>query len=370
MLVESVSVKNFKLLGDFSVGGLRQFTLVGGDNGVGKTTLLEAVKLCFSWNEWEQSKVPPLLEPLRSASIMNDGAFARLFHGGNPDAPITAQCVANNTSYSVKAELSRALPTASGAGTFADVGKIGGGGDIRPIEPMRVGYSMGSESHGPFILAVGDEGFKFDRPKEKSAVLLPFQIVAYILNGGLGMDRPAEDADCLTNLEDRGGKEVVLETLQSVVPQASDIAVRSIRKSPLVGVQMQGTQAKRPSVLCGTGTQKILSLALMLGGHENSLFLVDEVTVGWHHSHLVDLWRMIFRICKERSHQIIATTHSREGIAAFAQAAKAEGSMDDSCYIRLDEVEWETDPKRKIKPSSYSGEKLWYAVHEMETEVR
>ena len=369
MLVESVSVKNFKLLGDFSVGGLRPFTLVGGDNGVGKTTLLEAVKLCFSWNEWAQSKIPPLLEPLRSASIVNDDAFARLSHGGNLDAPITAQCVANNTPYSVKAELARALPTAGGTGTLADVGKIGSV-DIRPAKQVQVDYNMGSALYGPFILEVTDEVFKFDRPKGKSAVLLPFQIIVHMLNGGLRADNPADDADCLSSLEDRGGKEVVLEALQIVVPQASDITVGSIRKSPLVVVQTQGTQAKRPSILFGAGTQKILSLALVLGSHENSLFLVDEVTVGWHHSHLIDLWRMIFRVCKERNHQIIATTHSREGIAAFAQAAKAEGSMDDSCYIRLDEVEWETDPKRKIKPSSYSGEKLWYAVHEMETEVR
>ena len=352
MLVESVSVKNFKLLGDFSVGGLRQFTLLGGDSGCGKTTLLEAVKLCFSWNEWEQSKVPPLLEPLRSASIMNDGAFARLSHGGNLDAPITAQCVANNIPYSVKAELSRALPTAGGAGTFADVGKIGSGVDIRLAKQVQVDYNMGSASYGPFVLEVTDEGFNFDRPKGKSAVLLPFQIIAYILNGGLGLDNPADDADCLSSLEEKGGKDVVLEALQIVAPQVSDITVGSIRKSPLVVVQIQGTQAKRPSILFGAGTQKILSLALMLGSHENSLFLVDEVAVGWHHSHLRDLWRMIFRVCKERNHQVIATTHSNECVTAFVMAAKAESAKDDCCYVRLDPP-YKGDPPEKINPMFY-----------------
>ena len=351
MLVESVSVKNFKLLGDFSVGGLRRVTLLGGDNGCGKTTLLEAVHMCLDC-EWDNANPLSVLRPLRSPSIMNDDAFARLHHGGNTKAPIKVKCIVNGTIYSVKAELARVFPAVGGAGKFADVGKIGGGTEIRPAKRMRVDYSMGRASYGPFILSLTDEGYNFETPKEKRATPPPCQVLVFVPNGGLGAENPEDDADCLSRLEERGGKNAVLEALQIVVPQAGDITVGSIRKTPFVFVQMRGVQAKRPSILFGAGAQKILSLALALNSHEHGLFLVDEVAVGWHHSHLRDLWRMIFRVCKERSHQIIATTHSNECITAFTQAAKAEASEDDCRYIRLDPP-YKGDPPEKVNPMPY-----------------
>ena len=102
----------------------------------------------------------------------------------------------------------------------------------------------------------------------------------------------------------------------------------------------------------GAGAQKILSLALVLNSHENGLFLLDEITVGWHHSHLTDLWRLIFRVCKERNHQIIATTHSDEGVTAFVQAAEAEKAEDECCYVRLDPP-YKGDPPGKVNAVYY-----------------
>ena len=72
--------------------------------------------------------------------------------------------------------------------------------------------------------------------------------------------------------------------------------------------------------------------------------------LAWHHSHLADLWRVIFRVCKERNHQIIATTHSDEGVTAFVQAAEAEKAEDECCYIRLDPAQ-----KRRSAGESQRG---------------
>ena len=100
MLVESVSVKNFKIFGDFSVEGLKRFTLVGGDNGCGKTTLLEAVVLCFS-QEYGKTLLP-IMPPLRDISIFDDNAFAHLSHGGEFNAPITVSCAGGGVCRGVK----------------------------------------------------------------------------------------------------------------------------------------------------------------------------------------------------------------------------------------------------------------------------
>ena len=368
MLVESVSVKNFKILGDFSVEGLRRVTLLGGDNGCGKTTLLEAVQLCFNVT-WDKSLIPPLLAPLRSTSIMNDNSFTRLSHGGE-NAPIEVSCVENNVSYSVKAKLARALPMAGGAGTFADIGKTAGGGmDVRSAENnVQVDYMIKNVSYGPVILTLGEGGYNFAIPEQGLDIPFPGQLLVFILDGGMGREKPSDDADHLSRLDERGKKSAALKALRIVVPQASDLAVGSIRHEPVVLVQMKGQKNKMPSIMFGAGAQKILSLALVLNSYENGLFLVDEITVGWHHSHLADLWRLIFRICKERNHQIIATTHSDEGITAFVQAAEAEKAEDECCYVRLDPPK-KGDPPGKIN-AVYFDYKLLRASRELRVEAR
>ena len=191
-------------------------------------------------------------------------------------------------------------------------------------------------------------------------------------DGGLGEKSMSEPriADILTELDERGDKATVLKALQIVEPKATDIVVGSIQNKPLVFVQMDELKRKMPVALLGAGVRKLLSLAIALAAESNATCLLDEVTVGWHYSRLEDLWRVIFRVCKERGHQVIATTHSHEGIAAFAQAAKDEGTQDDACYIRLDRRDEESDPKRKVTYAIYGGELLWFATHEMEEEVR
>ena len=60
---------------------------------------------------------------------------------------------------------------------------------------------------------------------------------------------------------------------------------------------------------------------------------------------------MIIRACKERNHQVVATTHSYESIAAFAEAAKIEKAEDDACYV------WLPDPAKRrngiVRPKPY-----------------
>ena len=367
MLVESVSVKNFKLLGDFSVGGLRQLTLLGGDNGCGKTTLLEAVFLCFD-QKWDKGHMPPILSPLRNASVMNEDAFAHLFHEANFDAPITVSCVVDGISRVVNAAPAPAGSAESIDVPFADMRKTNGGApmEIRTARRLMVRHSEGDEVKSSAIVTLDNEGVKAKAERVDD----PIKFVQ-IVRDGLVAHGSAEDSDNLSQLEIKGEKSAILNAIQIIAPKARDVTVASVMKTPLVFVRMDGAKQMTPSMLLGAGTQKVLSLALSLYSHNDGLFLLDEVTVGWHHSHLVELWQMIFRACKERNHQVIATTHSREGIAAFAQAAKDEDCQDDACYIRLDEVKSEVAPKRKIKPSlPYSGELLQFAIQEMEEEVR
>ena len=371
MLVEKVSVKNFKLFGDFSVEGLRQFTLLGGDNNCGKTALLEAILLCAH----RKRSAYPVQTALRE-NRTKDEAFADMFRHRDIGSAFAIACQGNGTELAAEGKILTETRDEYDEPRIGDLPPKG----FDPDKPMSIGTVQVKRLQIDYR-ENGDCGgmlFKLgpDYPYLTAAPVGRFResprFVHMRVDGGLARRSGvfAKDPDNLSALDNFGKKPEILDALKIISPAVRDAVVGSEHGKSGIWVEIEGTANKIPAAFLGAGVQKFLSLMLVLLLGNGGLFLLDEITTGWHHARLAELWKMIFRVCEERGHQIIATTHSREGIAAFAQAAKDEGAQDDACYIRLDSVEWESDPRRRIKPSSYSGELLWFATHEMETEVR
>ena len=173
------------------------------------------------------------------------------------------------------------------------------------------------------------------------------------------------DADNLTSLLDHdSGKAEVVKILQLVAPHVRDITLTE-DKQDILAVLEDKQDISAASL--GAGARKLLSLALVFHCGRGGLFLLDELTVGWHHSVLVDMWRMIFRACKERGHQVIATTHSYDAITAFVEAAELEKCQSDACYVRLDRKN--KDGHTRVHPVPYNYETL-EASREMRWEIR
>ena len=368
MLIESVNVKNFKIFGDFSVEGLKRFTLVGGDNGCGKTTLLEAVALCFNEEYGETSL--PIVPPLRNVSIFDHNAFAHLSHGGEFNAPIKMSCAGDGACHGVEITPTDEIPAKTTMGAFADAKELGDVLETSPVKRALVDYTQ----NGNLLLRVTvslhiDRFESYVHPGAKIADSIELRWILFVKNGGLGESlSPKDDANHLSLLEKEGRVASVLKAIQLLAPQVSGLDVASVLGNPHVVVKIGETGGQMHPALLGAGAHKILSLALALNANENGLFLLDEITVGWHHSHLADLWRVIFRVCKERNHQIITTTHSDEGVTAFVQAAEAEKAEDECCYVRLDSPK-KGDPQGKVN-AVYFDYKLLLASRELQVEVR
>lgn len=99
-------------------------------------------------------------------------------------------------------------------------------------------------------------------------------------------------------------------------------------------VRIKGLSERVPLSSLGEGMSRLLSISLALVNCRNGILLIDEIENGLHYSVLPDVWKLIFKTAKDLNVQVFATTHSKDCIEAFAQAAV--DSPEDGMLIRLE----------------------------------
>lgn len=90
----------------------------------------------------------------------------------------------------------------------------------------------------------------------------------------------------------------------------------------------------------GEGATRTFSTALALANSRDGFLLIDEVENGLHWSVQYDFWRMVIRTAHENNVQVFATTHSSDSEKWFVKALESIRSEEgleevDSAFIRL-----------------------------------
>ena len=120
--------------------------------------------------------------------------------------------------------------------------------------------------------------------------------------------------------------------------------------------KLRGHRGRTPVKRLGDGAFRLFGIALGLANAAGGVLLIDEVENGIHHSIQPKLWGMIFEAAEAADVQIVATTHSWDCVVAFAQAAvdsDAEGAL-----YRIDST------PSGIDVVDYSEESLAVAAHQ------
>ncbi|HEY0459915.1 MAG TPA: AAA family ATPase [Pyrinomonadaceae bacterium] len=156
----------------------------------------------------------------------------------------------------------------------------------------------------------------------------------YVKASGLGDSEISElwDKITLTDAEDR-----VLEALQLIserIKRVNVVGGSDIGKSRLPKVVVTGE--KEPIALrsMGDGMTRLFGISLSLVNCRDGILLIDEIESGLHYSVLPDVWKLIFKTARDLNVQVFATTHSKDCIEAFAQAAV--DSPEEGMLIRLE----------------------------------
>lgn len=318
----SLTISGFRGVDHLVIPRLGRVVLLAGKNGVGKTTILEALQLYA--DRGKSDSLQDILNGREELSTFRNEqgksqdapAVDRLFHAGGGDRPAIEIGPSTGARTLEIAEVERQnVPERMGRVfdtedirilriTFADACTFvpWARSSASPIGSFRALVSEGAapeircESLGPAPLRGDQMARLWDSVVLTPDETLPLTLLRLVF--GDRLERTAVIGD--------GTYESRRRVVVKLVDQADPVPLRSL----------------------GEGAVRIFGIALALANCRDGLLLIDEAENGIHYSLQYEFWGMVLRAAKAHNAQVVATTHSRDCINGFAAAALASRGTD------------------------------------------
>ncbi|HET7462737.1 MAG TPA: AAA family ATPase [Longimicrobium sp.] len=318
----SLEIEGYRAIRHLRIAKLGQVNLFVGKNNVGKTSLLEAIRLYVSRSPWitlaelirERSDYRPPFSSTRgavevkpedveavaqAAEAFFHGAFTGMWSGRLRIGPAgpgrDALTISLPWSESIRSR--EALSTASNL-------------FVGPESPL-LEIERGVE-HGQIPFDVLLRRLPLGRRRSSDVIFIPA--------GGFDQGNMAN----LWNRAASAGKSTDVEhALRSIVPDLQRIQLLGDMGGAGRAVTLETREASRPIPLrsMGDGVNRVFGIALAMVQALRGVVLIDEVENGLHYSVQEEVWRAVFALAAQLQVQVFATTHSSDCIQAFAAAA-------------------------------------------------
>ena len=313
-------ISGFRGIDNLDIPRLGRVTLLVGKNGVGKTTVLDAIRVYAA--RWEVSKLAEVLDERDEKYFGNNGVpvlnWAGIFAGrlehspdgiiqiGKESQPLIIETTAldEEQHQQIAARFGVTLSVIPAIKvTFSDYAKI------LPVVQVTL--------HGnPNPITMGDV-VSFHTGKDQPADALdtiPF--VSFGPNPLTNTDIAAHWDEAVTH----GNEQVATDAVRLILGEKlEDIVVLTHIQIPMA--KIESTSRRVPLKSLGEGAVRLFGIGLALANAKNGFLLIDEAENGLHYSAQPAFWRMVFQTAEANNVQVIATTHSADCVRGFAQAA-------------------------------------------------
>ena len=376
--LSSLSIKGFRGIKELSIERLGRVTLLAGKNSVGKTTVLDAVRV------YAERGLPSVLSELLESrqeyaiAITEDRRkdhrfhrkfvpdFVALFHSRDVSRCARISIGPKSDTGQLRIE-ETPLDDKQDSNIEQILSSFVSGGYTQAFKVV----FQDTEQILPWILPI--QGSDVVRTVERysgSAYLYSYnllvrarrlsQIGCQPLGPGLLSNKEIArfwNAIALTDDEDRATQALRLilgSDLErvAVIRADADVPDEYIQR---VVVKIRGQARPVPLQSLGDGALHLAGTALALANSRDGFLLIDEAENGIHHSVQPDFWRMVFKTAHTNNVQVIATTHSFDCVRGFAQAA-AECEEVEGALVRLerkDEEMWAVEySERNLKAAT------------------
>lgn len=354
MILNDLTIRNFRLLENFSVPKLGNVNLIVGKNNSGKSSVLEALRIFSAQGDLSLlgSIISGHDENLRSDIDFNanvddttDYSYRHLFSGreyprqdnveifiGNKEKSsyltiehrfVYDQIIEETDASTTEVIRRRRRVPVSKQDLFAN--------DLEVIQ----GLFISSKGTGKWLDLVGDSYARRMRPAanaDANSIPCSFVPTRYV-----DMDALAEMWDKVALIEQ--GRFVVkaLQTIESSVEgiafvkkdvSRSGYPSRDRSESRTAILKIAGIDRPVPLNSMGDGMLRVLQLILAIFPARGGFFVIDEFENGLHYAVQEKIWQLVFDLARELNIQVFATTHSWDCIDAFSSVASQSDGME------------------------------------------
>ena len=361
----NLTICGFRGIDHLVIPRLGCVTLLAGKNGVGKTTVLDAVRI------YAMRGHPMVLTNLLrgreefSTLVDDDGAavlspdIASLFFSRNALQRRSISIGPEDDNERLVIEISNLEEIPADVNMSVDT----------PLMDYRVAMLKIRFQGNEFVFSSGILSQILSRDARSGRTLIP-KWPPDIECGSIGPGLPNDtevarywDRIALTDRENQSlrGLQLIDHSVDRIAVVGDD-GLRGGRTGRRVMLRLSGEPHPVPLKSLGDGAVRLFAVALVLANCQDGFLLIDEAENGIHHSVQRNFWSMVLQSAHRDSVQVIATTHSWDCVKGFARAA-VENEHVEGLLIRLDQDDGQ------IRAVEYTESELKIAA-EQEIEVR
>lgn len=308
-MIRSVNIRNFKCFKHVKVDDVRKINVIVGDNGAGKTALLEAMFMALGASTElaaryrNQRGLPGTFQA--PSNRVGEALFGEYFH--NFDFKEEVEIVLSGDGPEA-----RTLRIFRGARAIA---RTKGRALGRPVDPSAFHFEWQPARGSKYLVTpeVTTEGIKFNGTGED----LP-DFSYYTSGTSLSA---VENADRFSVLSRRNRQEVFVSALRSTFPWIKSLDIEVVAGSPAIYASIAGSSEKIAVASVSYGINKFLSVLLAIAFRQRSVVLVDELENGLFYRHHRAFWNSLLSFAREFDSQLFITSHSAEWLVALTEAA-------------------------------------------------
>lgn len=364
LILNSLEIHHFRGIRELRINRLGRVNLLVGKNNVGKSTVLEALRLYAN-----PGSLRILIDILSSRDEVHKRDFPRRGRGNITPIPVGAFF----HDHRAIADPSKAISIGPRAGTSQSLSieyqkrslsyKLF---NVEEVDINRIAASPELVHNAPNVIVTQDVlVFRFNtfkrilylnHPDSQPSNLAP-KVVAvteqladeglsdipqirsqYVPSSGL----PAAPQNYLWDeISFSGHQQDVMNAIRLVSPSVERVAFQEMKvhfearmdiasesedsraRLPRIPyIKVLGHEDPLPLRSLGDGAVRLFGISLALTNSRGGFLFVDEIENGIHYSAQIDLWRLVFQLAQRLSVQVFATTHSLDCVKAFDKVAR------------------------------------------------
>lgn len=353
-MLEALRIESFRGIRDLELNDLQAVNLLIGDNDVGKTTVLEAIKIFERPDDLPSILRASRMRILNRMPIMREyyspfETFLHLFPftDGEMRLAISAKFEGRWFPLQIIGEMRRTLT--NGKMHRSSRKDLHESETEQEIDAFWGELSFSGRSQ-PIEIR---EDSSFVTTKDvKSYPNIEYVAPGLHLNG---LNRSV--------FRSKSWEDATISALRIINPDIDGIRlVPSEYGSGSNPVIVSRTHGYVPIYACGDGLKKIFALASVLPAARNGILMIDEVETSLQAKHLATVFDWLLSACRDFNIQLFVTTHSGEAISAMSRCA-FEHPSELACY-RLERF------NGTIRARRYSERKLESLVNGSGFDVR